>query len=113
MARTVGRHIKPGERRRWTCDYCSALRDKRELSRDAAGLWRCSCVGQERDQVTLTRGNAEALRDYAQRLRVPPEIVGQYGTIPVEAVANKTGNLLAEDGTPLTAEDGVYLLLES
>jgi len=53
------------------------------------------------------------LRDYAQRLRVPPEIVGQYGTIPVEAVANKTGNLLAEDGTPLTAEDGVYLLLES
>src|SRR6478735_9584413 len=110
MARTVGRHIKPGERRRWTCDYCSALRDRRELSRDASGLWRCSCVGNERDQVTLTRGNAESLRAYASGLRVPPEQAGLYPVIDVTAQGNSTGNILAEDGTPLTGEDGVYLM---
>ena len=107
--RTVGRKIRPGERRRYLCDYCSSLRDKRELTRDASGLWRCSCVGNERDQVTLTRGNAEALRNYTQRLRSTPEQAGLYPMESLSPVASQTGGILAEDGVLLTGEDGVYL----
>lgn len=69
------------------------------------GLWQCPCVGSERDAVTLTRGNAEASRAAAQRLRVPAELAGDYGVIPVEAEASITANFLAEDGTPFVEED--------
>jgi hypothetical protein len=108
--RTSGRRIKSGERRRIQCDHCNALFDKRLLHRDGEGLWTCPQEGPGRDAVTLTRGNAEALRDFTQRLRVPPEITGRYGNIPVEALANKSGNILGEDGTPITGEDEVYIL---
>jgi hypothetical protein len=77
------------------------------------GLWRCSCVGNERDAVTLTRGNAEASRAAALRLRVPAELTGRFQNDTVTAIVAETGNLLAQDGTPLTAVDGTYLLLES
>jgi hypothetical protein len=76
------------------------------------GLWRCSCVGNERDAVTLTRGNAEASRAAAQRLRVPAELTGLYPAIPVQAEERITANLLAEDGTPLLTEDGHFLAAE-
>ncbi len=109
--RTVGRRIKPGERRRIKCDRCNTLWDKRELRRDAEGMWVCPQEGPGRDGATLTRGNADALRAYAQRLRVPGEITGRYGDTAVTATANKTGNLLTEDGIPLTTEDGIYILL--
>lgn len=112
MSRTVGRHIRNGERRRIFCDYCSALRDKRELTRDRMGLWRCSCVGRERDAVTLTQGNAEASRAAAQRLRVPAELTGRFQNDVVTAIRAETGNLRLEDGTPMILEDGVYDLLE-
>jgi hypothetical protein len=58
----------------------------------------------------LTRGNAEALRAYAQRLRTPGEVTGRYGETAVTALANKTGNITDEEGTPITTEDGVYIL---
>jgi len=77
------------------------------------GLWRCSCVGRERDAVTLTQGNAEASRAAAQRLRVPAELTGRFQNDTVTAIADKTGNMAAEDLTPFTGEDGVYLLLEA
>lgn len=110
--RTVGRSIRPGERRRIQCDYCNTLWDKRLLRRDASGLWVCPQEGPGRDGVTLTRGNAEASRAAAQRLRVPAELTGNYGTIPVQVEDRITANLLAEDGTPLLTEDGYYLAAE-
>lgn len=108
--RTVGRKIKPGERRRIKCDHCSTLWDKRQLRRDADGLWTCPQEGPGLSAVALTRGNAEALRDYAQRLRVPGEITGRYGDKDVTPLSAKTGNITDEEHTPLTAEDGVYIL---
>ena len=107
--RTVNRKIRPGERRRILCDYCSTLWDKRDLRRDASGLWVCPQEGPGRDGVTLTKGNAEALRAYANRLRVPGEITGRYGDVSVTAQENTTRNILQEDGTPITGEDGVYI----
>lgn len=92
---------------------CSALRDKRELKRNAAGLWQCSCVGNERDAVTLTKGNAEASRAAAQRLRVPAEITGRFQNDQVTAISATTGMLMTEDSSPLTSEDGLTLLLET
>lgn len=92
------------------CDRCNTLWDKRLLRRDSEGMWVCPQEGPGRDGRTLTEGNAEALRAFAQRLRVPGEITGQYPDPDVTALVAATGNLLAEDGTPLTAEDGVYLL---
>lgn len=77
------------------------------------GLWRCSCVGNERDAVTLTQGNAEASRAAALRLRVPAELTGRFQNDQVTALPSTTGNILAEDGTPITAEDGTYFVLES
>lgn len=74
------------------------------------GLWRCSCVGNERDAVTLTQGNAEASRAAAQRLRVPAELTGRFQNDVVTALAPSTGNILGEDLTPITGEDGVYIL---
>lgn len=73
------------------------------------GLWRCSCVGNERDAVTLTQGNAEASRAAAQRLRVPAELTGRFQNDQVTPITSQTPGILAEDGTPLTGEDGVYL----
>ncbi len=108
--RTVGRKIRPGERRRHLCDHCNTLFDKRDLRRDAEGLWTCQQEGPGRDGTTLTRGNAEALRAYAQRLRVPGEITGRYGETAVTPMSSKTGNILDEERTPITSEDGVYIL---
>jgi hypothetical protein len=76
--RTVGRKIRPGERRRIQCDHCNALFDKRQLRRDAEGLWTCPQEGPGRDGTTLTRGNAEALRAFTQRLRPTSEVTGRY-----------------------------------
>lgn len=110
MSRTVGRKIRPGERRRFECSYCSGLFDARRLTRDAMGLWRCSCVGNERDAVTLTKGNAEASRNAAQRLRVPAELSGRFQNDQVTALTPAFGNILGEDSTPFTGEDAVYVL---
>lgn len=108
--RTVGRKIRPGEKHRWRCDRCNTLWDKRDLRRDGEGMWVCPQEGPGRDGATLSRGNAEALRTYAHRLKPAVERVGKYGNPDVTAQANKTGNILDEDGTPITGEDGIYIL---
>jgi len=110
--RTVGRRIRPGERRRVQCDRCNTLWDKRQLRRDAEGMWVCPQEGPGRDGVTLTRGNAEASRASAQRLRVPAELTGNYGTIPVQVEDPITANVLEEDGTPVLTEDDHYVAAE-
>lgn len=60
--------------------------------------------------MSLTRGNAEALRDYAQRLRPTPGMTGRYGDKAVTAQANLTGMIITEDGSPITTEDGINIL---
>lgn len=109
--RTVGRHIRPGERRRIQCDHCNALFDKRDLRRDAEGLWTCQQEGRGRDGTTLTRGNAEALRAFAQRSRVSPERTGLYPTDNMTPIASLTGMLTTEAAEPLLTEDGTYILM--
>ena len=107
--RTVGRKIRPGERRRWKCDRCNTLWDKRDLKRDGEGMWVCPQEGSGRDGATLARGNAEHLRAYAERLRVPGEITGRYGNTAVEALPLVV-NLLQEDGFPILTEDDEPLI---
>ena len=101
MARTVGRKIRNGERKRWKCDRCNTLWDKRDLKRDGEGMWVCPQEGPGRDGATLSRGNAEHLRSYVQRLRVTPERVGQYGTTAVTAIPGP-GNAFDSDGETIT-----------
>ena len=104
--RTVGHKIRPGERRRIYCDRCNTLWDKRDLKRDAEGMWVCPQEGPGRDGATLTRGNAEHLRAYAERLRVPGEITGRYPPAAVEVLPIVV-NLMTEVGEfILTEEDG-------
>lgn len=108
--RTVGRRIRPGEKHRWKCDRCNTLWDKRDLRRDGEGMWVCPQEGPGRDGATLSRGNAEALRSYVQRLRPAVIRVGQYGSTAVDDLESVSGNVLGEDGTPVTGEDDVYVL---
>jgi hypothetical protein len=110
MARTVGRKIRPGEKRRAQCGHCNTLWDLRDLRRDSDGLWTCPQEGPGKGAVALTRGNAEGLRDYAQRLRPTPGMTGRYGDKAVTPTANLTGMLLSEDGDPITTEDGINIL---
>jgi hypothetical protein len=37
-------------------------------------------------------------------------MTGRYGDVDVTAQANATGNVLGEDGTPITGESAVYIL---
>lgn len=108
--RTSGRRIKKGERSRALCDHCGARWDRRELVRDASGLLRCPQEGDGRDAVTLTEANVAAAEAWADRKIPEPYDPGMYDKETAAAVGQRTGNLLAEDGTPLTGEDGVYLL---
>lgn len=89
MARTVGRKIRPGERRRIQCDHCNTLFDKRLLRRDSDGLWTCPQEGNGRASVELTKGNAEHLKAFAERTRVPTEITGRYGDKSVTALPGR------------------------
>ncbi len=107
--RTSGRHIRPGERRRIQCDHCNSLWDKRQLYRDSDGLWTCPQEGKGKASVELTKGNAAHLKAFAERQHVPGEITGRYGNIDCTPISSQTPGILAEDGTPLTGEDGVYL----
>lgn len=56
------------------------------MRRDASGLWVCPQEGPGKDGVTLTKGNADHLKAFAERLRVPTEITGRYGDISVTAI---------------------------
>lgn len=103
MSRTVGRKIRPGERHRWRCDRCNTLWDKRDLRRDGEGMWVCPQEGPGLDGATLSKGNAEALRTYAQRLRPAVERVGRYGNPDVDPLLGVL-NLLQETGAPITTE---------
>lgn len=76
--RTVGSRIRTGERRRIICDYCGTLWDKRDLHRDAQGLWVCPQEGTGRDAITLTKANVASAKAYAAGARTPAEISGRY-----------------------------------
>ncbi len=108
--RTIGRRIRSGERERALCSYCGTLWDRDKLFRDAAGLLSCPQEGKGRDAVTLTRANVASALATAQSHRSNPHDPGQYQKEPAVPIGQRTGNLLAEDGTPLTAEDGIYIL---
>ena len=111
--RTSGRKLRSGERSRANCSYCGAVYDRRDLVREPGGLLRCPTEGDGRDTVTLTRDSVATAEAWAQR-KVPQ--IHDPGPlekgVPV-AIGQRGGNILAEDGTPLTTEDGVYLLQEN
>jgi predicted RNA-binding Zn-ribbon protein involved in translation (DUF1610 family) len=111
--RTVGRKIRPGERRRFKCDRCGTLWDKRDLCRDGEGMWVCPQEGPGLDGATLSRGNAEALRSYVQRLKPAVERVGRYGDPGVHPTPVRTGYITTELHQPLRTEDGVFLALDN
>lgn len=108
--RTIGRRVKKGQRSVALCDYCGARFDRRDLVRDASGLLRCRQEGDGRDAVTLTEANVAAAEAWADRKIPEPYDPGQYDKETASAVGQRTGNVLQEDGTPITGEDGVYLL---
>jgi hypothetical protein len=108
--RTSGRRIRKDERARATCDFCGARFDLRDLTRDASGLLRCPQEGDGRDAVTLNEANVAAAEAWADRKMPEPYDPGQYDKETAVALGQRTGNILQEDGTPITGEDGVYLL---
>lgn len=73
----------------------------------------CPQEGRGRDAVELTKANVASAKAYAHSYDRPPRFPGRLDNETVEPISSVTGNLLAEDGTPLTAEDGIYLMLES
>lgn len=72
------------------CDHCNTLWDKRLLYRDSDGLWTCPQEGKGRASVELTKGNAEHLKAFAERLRVPTEVTGKYGDKTVTPIPGGT-----------------------
>jgi hypothetical protein len=108
--RTSGRRIKSGERSRSECDRCGALWDRDKLWRDREGLLNCPLEGKGRDAVELTEANLASAKAYADAKRPMPHDPGRYDKTPATPIGQRTGNILDEDGTPITGEDGVYLL---
>lgn len=84
--------------------------DRRELTREPGGLLRCRGEGDGRDAVTLTRDSVTTAEAWAQRKVPQPHDPGPLEKGTPEAIGRRTGNILAEDGTPITAEDGTYVL---
>lgn len=110
--RTVGRKIRPGEKHRWKCDRCGTLWDKRDLRRDGEGMWVCPQEGPGLDGATLSKGNAEHLRGYVQRLKPAVERVGRYGNPDVSAISAITAGLLTESGLLMVTEARNPLVVE-
>lgn len=108
--RTSGRRIRSGERSRSECDRCGALWDRDKLWRDREGLLNCPLEGRGRDAVELTEANVAAAKAHSASRAPVPSDPGRYDRTPATAIGQRTGNLLAEDGTPLTTEDGIYIL---
>ncbi len=111
--RTIGRKRRQGERGVALCGYCGTRWNRSDLYRDQAGVLTCPQEGRGRDTVALTKANVASAKAYARSYDRPPRYPGAMDKETAVPIASVTGNLLAEDGTPLTAEDGVYLLLES
>ncbi len=78
--------------------------------RDASGLLRCPQEGPGRDAVTLNEANVAAAEAWADRKTPEPYDPGMYDKETAVSPGQRTGNILQEDGTPITGEDGVYLL---
>lgn len=90
-------------------------------------MWVCPQEGPGRDGATLTRGNVEHLRAYAERLRVPGEITGRYppaavtalpGPIPVPTIRDCLEMEASDEDSMgglqfITLEDGRLIALES
>src|SRR5688500_17336229 len=104
--RTSGRRIKKGERARSLSDHCGARFDLRDLVRDASGLLRCPQEGNGRDTVTLNEANVAAAEAWADRKMPVPYEPGMYDKETAVPIPQRTGNILQEDGTPITGEDG-------
>lgn len=95
------------------CDRCGTRWNRSDLWRDLEGLLNCPQEGKGRDATSLTKANVASAKAYARAYDRPIRFPGALDQETAEAISSVTGNLLAEDGSPLTTEDGVYLMLES
>lgn len=111
--RTVGRRRRQGERGTALCDRCGTRWHRSDLWRDLEGLLNCPQEGRGRDAIALTKANVASAKAYTHSYDRPPRYPGALDKERATPIGSVTGNLLAEDGTPLTAEDGIYLMLES
>lgn len=84
--------------------------DRRDLVREPGGLLRCPTEGNGRDTVTLTRDSVATAEAWAQRKVPQPHDPGPLEKGAPVAIGQRTGNILQEDGTPITMESGTYIL---
>ena len=73
----------------------------------------CPQEGRGRDAVELTKANVASAKAYSHSYDRPPRFPGRLDNETATPSASLTGMLLAEDGSPLLTEDGVFLLLEN
>ncbi len=111
--RTIRHRHRSGERGTALCDRCGTRWNRSDLWRDQEGLLNCPQEGRGRDAVALTKANVASAKAYARSYDRPTRYPGAFDRETATPIGSVTGNLLAEDGTPLTTEDGIYILLES
>ena len=108
--RTIGRRRRQGERGTALCGYCGTRWNRSDLYVDGSGVLTCPQEGRGRDAVTLTKANVASAKAYAHSYDRPPRYPGTLDKEVPTPTRSVTGNVLGEDGTPITGEDAVYVL---